>query len=41
MAIISYSALPVPSGLPNDVFPIVVCVIIAVAMIAFYAGKER
>jgi hypothetical protein len=36
-----YAVLPTPSSLPSDIFPIVVCVIIAVAVIAFFAGRER
>ena len=41
MTILLYSGIPVPNSLPNDVFPIVLCVIVAVAVLAFYAGKER
>ncbi len=41
MAFYLNGQIPTPAGLPKDVFPIIVCVIIAVASLAFFAGKKN
>ena len=41
MAFYLNGQVPAPDHLPNDVFPIIVCVIIVVAVLAFFAGRRH
>lgn len=36
-----YLSLPVPNGLPNQIYPIVITVMLVIAVLAYHAGKEH
>ena len=40
MLLCIYLSLPVPNGLPKEIYPIVITVMVVIAVLAYHAGKK-